>query len=41
MAGWLAIFAEFEREILRSELGLAWPMPRNDWAKHEIEPDSL
>ena len=28
MAGLLAIFAEFEREILRNELGLAWP-PEN------------
>jgi DNA invertase Pin-like site-specific DNA recombinase len=27
MAGLLAVFAEFEREILREGFGLAWPTP--------------
>ena len=41
MAGLLAVFAEFEREILRERVGLAWPMPgrtANGWAGQQPRP---
>jgi putative DNA-invertase from lambdoid prophage Rac len=44
MAGLLAIFAEFEREILRNGLGPAWPMrgrTENGWADRQPQPCTL